>query len=337
MNRLCAVRPASAARGLASLAVLAAVTLGAFGCDSGDAGSAGANAAEGGFQTVGFSQAGEESSWRAAETKSIRGEAEKRGVDLKFSDAQGKQENQIKALRAFIAQGVDAIILAPIVETGWEQPLKEAERAGIPVILVDRGVEASEDLYETLIASDFVEEGRMAARFVVEKTGGTGNIVELQGTPGAAPANDRKAGFEEIINQHDGLTITRSQSGDFSKSEGKEVMEAFLKSDRDNIDVVYAHNDDMALGAIQAIEEAGLTPGEDILVVSIDGVKAAFEAMKAGKLNATVECNPLLGPAAFDALEQLAAGETLPKKTIVEDKIYVAEDVTDELIASRQY
>lgn len=322
-------------RGFVSLGLFAALALSAFGCDAGDS-AAGGNAASDGFQTVGFSQAGEESSWRAAETRSIRGEAEKRGVNLKFSDAQGKQENQIKALRAFIAQGVDAIILAPIVETGWEQPLKEAQRAGIPVILVDRGVAASEDLYETLIASDFVEEGRMAANFVVEKTGGSGNIVELEGTPGSAPANDRKAGFAEIINQHDGLTISRSQSGDFSKSRGKEVMEAFLKSDR-NIDVVYAHNDDMALGAIQAIEEAGLKPGEDILIVSIDGVKAAFDAMKAGKLNASVECNPLLGPAAFDALEQLAAGETLPKKTVVEDKIYVAEDVTDEIIASRQY
>ncbi len=318
--------------------VASAAFFGAAGCDSGDdGGGAGGDASAGGFQTVGFSQAGEESSWRAAETASIRGEAEKRGVDLKFNDAQGKQENQIKAVRSFIAQGVDAIILAPIVETGWDQVLKEAQRARIPVILVDRGVEADESLYATLIASDFVEEGRMAAQWVVDKTGGSGTIVELEGTPGSAPANDRKAGFAEVIDRHDGLEITRSQTGDFTRAGGKEVMEAFLKSDRDNIDVVYAHNDDMALGAIQAIEEAGLKPGEDILLISIDGVRAAFEAMRAGTLNASVECNPLLGPAAFDALETLAGGGTLEKKTIVEDRLFDRSDVTDDVLASREY
>ena len=321
------------------LAVLLLVVLGVSGCDrdtpAPSAGTGGGTQA--GFGTVGFAQAGEESSWRAAETKSIRGEAQRRGVDLKFSDAQGKQENQIKAVRSFIAQGVDAIILAPVVETGWDGVLQEAERARIPVVLVDRGVQAPESLYATLIASDFVEEGRMAARYVAEKTGGNGNVVELEGTPGSAPAKDRKAGFSEVLATHPGLTVTKSQTGDFTKSGGKEVMEAFLKSDRDAIDVVYAHNDDMALGAIQAIEEAGLKPGSDIVVVSIDGVKGAFEAMRAGKLNASVECNPLLGPAAFDALEKLAAGGSLPKKTIVEDKIYTAEEVTDEVIAGRQY
>ena len=321
----------------AMLALAGLFCLSAAGCEDEGGAPAGGGAASGGFQTVGFVQAGEESSWRAAETRSIRGEAEKRGVDLKFSDAQGKQENQIKAVRSFVAQGVDVIILAPIVETGWDQVLKEAERARIPVILVDRGVEADESLYATLIASDFVEEGRMAGRFVAERTGGSGNVVELEGTPGSAPANDRKAGFAEVMDEHDGLSVIKSQSGDFSKAGGKEVMEAFLKSDRDAIDVVYAHNDDMALGAIQAIEEAGLKPGQDILIVSVDGVRAAFEAMRDGKLNATVECNPLLGPAAFDALETLAAGGELPKKTIVEDEIYTAEDVDDDLLDSRQY
>jgi galactofuranose transport system substrate-binding protein len=287
--------------------------------------------------TVGFSQIGAESAWRAAETDSIRGEAEKRGINLKFSDAQQKQENQIKALRAFIAQKVDAIILAPVVESGWEPVLKEAKRAGIPVILVDRGVRVSDDsLYATLIASDFVEEGRMAGRWLAAKLHDKGNIVELQGTPGSAPALDRKRGFEEVLAGQPGLKIIKSQSGDFTRAKGKEVMEAFLKAEGKNIAAVYAHNDDMALGAIQAIEEAGLKPGQDIVVVSIDAVRGAFEAMVAGKLNATVECNPLLGPAAFDALAKLRAGQTVPKNTIVKDELF-DQSRAKEVIESRKY
>ncbi len=273
--------------------------------------------------TVGFSQIGAENPWRTAETGSIKSEAEKRGVDLKFSDAQGKQENQIKALKAFIAQKVDAIVLAPVVETGWEPVLRDAKRAKIPVILVDRGVNVKDDsLYATLIASDFVEEGRRAAEWLAKKTGGKANIVELQGTPGAAPAIDRKKGFEAGIAKHPEMKIAKSQSGDFTRAKGKEVMEAFLKSDGKTINAVYAHNDDMALGAIQAIEEAGMKPGKDIIVVSIDGLKSALEAVAEGKLSATVECNPLLGPAAFDAVEKAVAGKELAKKTVVEDKLF---------------
>jgi len=264
----------------------------------------------------------------------------KRGVDLKFSDAQQKQENQIKALRSFIAQRVDAIILAPVVETGWEPVLKEAKKAGIPVILVDRGVNVSDDsLYTTLIASDFVEEGRMAGKWLVEKLGGNGNIVELQGTPGAAPAIDRKKGFEEAVAESPGMKIVKSQTGEFTRSKGKEVMETYLSAARAEglkIDAVYAHNDDMALGAVQAIEEAGLKPGSDIIIVSIDGVKAAFEAMVDGKLNVTVECNPLLGPAAFDAVEKAVAGESLEKKIIVRDEVF-DQSVAAEVLPTRQY
>jgi len=288
-------------------------------------------------QTIGFSQIGAESAWRTAESQSVRSEAARRGVQLKFADAQQKQENQIKALRAFIAQQVDAIILAPVVESGWEPVLREAKRANIPVILVDRGVKVSdESLYVTLIASDFVEEGRMAARWLAEKLGPRGNIVELQGTPGSAPALDRKRGFEEVLARHPGLKIIKSQSGDFTRAKGKEVMEAFLKAEGRNIAAVYAHNDDMALGAIQAIEEAGLKPGTDIIIISIDAVRAAFEAMVAGKLNATVECNPLLGPAAFDALEKVFGGETLPKKIVVQDELF-EQSVARDVIASRKY
>ena len=287
--------------------------------------------------TVGFSQVGAESAWRTAETDSIKSEAAKRGVTLKFSDAQGKQENQIKAVRSFIAQGVNAIILAPVVETGWEPVLREAKRSKIPVILVDRGIKvADESLFATLIASDFIDEGKMAADWLIKKTSGKASIVELQGTPGAAPAIDRKKGFEEGIKSQPGMKIIASQSGDFRRAGGKEVMEALLKKHGNEITAVYAHNDDMALGAIQAIEEAGKKPGSDILVISIDGVKGAFESMVAGKLNCTVECNPLLGPMAFDAVEKALKGEKLPKKSIVQDKVY-DQSTASEVIGRRKY
>ena len=287
--------------------------------------------------TVGFAQVGAESAWRTAETGSIRAEAEKRKVNLKFSDAQGKQENQITAVRGFIAQGVDAIILAPVVETGWEPVLLEAKQAKIPVVLVDRGIKVSdESLYTTLIASDFVAEGRMAAEWMAKKLNGKGNIVELQGTPGSAPAIDRKKGFEEALKAHPDMKIIASQSGDFRRSNGKEVMEALLKKHGKEITAVYAHNDDMALGAIQAIEESGAKPGTDVIVVSVDGVKDAFTAMVEGKLNASVECNPLLGPMAFDAVEKAVAGQTLPKRQVVEDKLYDTTNAKD-VIATRQY
>lgn len=275
---------------------------------------------------IGFSQIGAESDWRTAETVSIKDEASKRGVNLQFSDAQQKQENQIAALRDFIALGVEAIILAPVVETGWEPVLKEARARKIPVVLVDRGVKVSDPgLYATLIASDFVKEGRMAGDWLAKRLSGKGTIVELQGTPGAAPAIDRKKGFDAAIAVHPGLKIAKSQTGDFTKEGGKRVMEDFLAAARGEglkIDAVYAHNDNMALGAIQAVEEAGLKAGQDILIVSIDGAKAAYAAMLAGKINCIVECNPRLGPAAFDAVEKLLAGKPLEKHIVVDDQMF---------------
>jgi simple sugar transport system substrate-binding protein len=274
-------------------------------------------------RVVGFSQVGAESAWRTAETKSIRAEAQKRGIDLKFADAQGKQANQINAIRSFIAQKADAIILAPVVETGWEPVLREAREAKVPVVLVDRGVTVSDkSLYTTLIASDFVEEGKRAAEWLESRTQGKADIVELQGTTGAAPAIDRKKGFAEVIARYPDMKIIKSQSADFTRAKGKEVMQAFIKSDKGKFNAVYAHNDDMALGAIQALEEAGLKPGTDVIVISIDAVKEAFEAMVAGKLNATVECNPLLGPIAFDTVEKVLAGKDVPKFIKQEDGMF---------------
>jgi ABC-type sugar transport system substrate-binding protein len=286
---------------------------------------------------IGFSQVGAESDWRVAETKSIREEASNRGLDLKFSDAQGKQENQITAVRSFIAQGVSAIILAPKVETGWEPVLKEARQAKIPVILVDRGIKVSdESLYATLIASDFVEEGRMAADWLAKKTGGKASIIELEGDPGAAPAIDRKKGFAEGIKAHPGMKIIASQSANFETGKGKEVTETLLQKHGKEVTAIYAHNDNMALGAIEAIKAAGRKPGTDILIVSIDGVKGAFQAMVAGELNCTIECNPLLGPAVFDAVENVLDGKPVPKRTVVKDQVF-DQSTAKDLIGSRQY
>ena len=289
--------------------------------------------------TLGFSQIGAESEWRTANTKSIKEAADTAGITLKFSDAQQKQENQIKAIRSFIAQKVDVIAFSPVVETGWEPVLREAKAAKIPVILTDRAVNVKDDsLWVAFMGSDFVEEGRRAANWLVDKTKdqATVNIVELQGTVGSAPAIDRKKGFEEIIKDKPKFKILRSQTGDFTRAKGKEVMEAFLKAEGKKINVLYAHNDDMALGAIQAIEEAGLKPGKDILIISIDGVKGAFQAMMAGKLNVSVECSPLLGPQLMSAVKDLMAGKTLPKRIVTQEGVFPQEVAAKEF-PNRKY
>jgi ABC-type sugar transport system substrate-binding protein len=288
---------------------------------------------------LGFSQIGAESQWRTANTESIKSAAAVHNIDLRFADAQQKQENQVKALRSFIAQKVDVIAFSPVVETGWDTVLNEARAAGIPVILTDRGVTADPSLYVGFIGSDFIEEGRKAARWVVEQFEDPAlevNILELEGTVGSAPANDRKKGFAEILAAHPNFRIVRSQSGDFSRPKGKEAMQAMLKAETGRIHVLYAHNDDMAIGAIQAIEEAGLKPGKDILIVSIDAVKGAFEAMIAGKLNATIECNPLLGPHLMTAVTEVVAGRPIPKRILVEEAIFTMETAKQH-IQSRKY
>ncbi|MGB2824365.1 MAG: ABC transporter substrate-binding protein [Phycisphaerae bacterium] len=282
---------------------------------------------------MGFSQIGSESDWRAANTVSIKAEAEKRGFDLRFADAQQKQENQIKALRSFIAQQVDIIAFSPVVETGWEPVLREISKAGIPVILTDRGVDVTDhSLYVTFIGSDFIEEGRRAAKWFVDNTTGDVKVFELRGTPGASCAIDRKKGFEEAIAKEPRIKIVKSQDGNFERGRGKEVMEAFIKTKEGKaFNALFAHNDDMALGAIQAMKEAGLKPGVDIKIVSIDAVKAAFEAMIAGELNCTVECNPLIGPQLLDLVEAL-----IKKRLVIKEGVY-DQSVAKDLIGSRKY
>jgi simple sugar transport system substrate-binding protein len=289
---------------------------------------------------LGFSQIGAESEWRTANSESIKSSAKEAGIDLKFSDAQQKQENQIKAIRSFIAQKVDVIAFSPVVESGWGTVLREAKAAKIPVILSDRAVDEKDtSLWVAFMGSDFVEEGRRAGRWLVEKMKdqkGEVNIVELQGTVGSAPAIDRKKGFEEVIKADPKFKIIRSQTGDFTRAKGKEVMEAFLKAEGKKINVLYAHNDDMAIGAIQAIEEAGMKPAKDITIISIDAVKGAFEAMIAGKLNVSVECSPLLGPQLMQAVKDLKGGKTLAKRIVTQEGVFPMEVAAKEF-PSRKY
>ncbi|MGD8106128.1 galactofuranose ABC transporter, galactofuranose-binding protein YtfQ [Pantoea sp. FN0302] len=270
--------------------------------------------------TVGFSQVGSESGWRAAETSVAKSEAAKRGITLKIADGQQKQENQIKAVRSFIAQGVDAIFIAPVVQTGWEPVLEEARDAEIPVFLLDRAIVVKDpSLYMSVVTADNVLEGRLIGDWLVKQMNGKPcNVVELQGTVGASVAIDRKKGFAEAIANTPGIKIIRSQSGDFTRSKGKEVMESFIKAENNgkNICMVYAHNDDMAIGAIQAIKEAGLKPGKDILTGSIDGVPDIYKAMLAGEANANVELTPNMAGPAFDALEKFKQNGTVPPKVI---------------------
>jgi len=287
--------------------------------------------------TVGFAQTGAESAWRTANTESMKAEAAKRGIELKFADGQSKQENQIRAIRSFVTQGVDAIVLAPIVVTGWDNVLREAKRANIPVIIMDRKViTAEEGLYTTFIGSDFYKEGAMVADWLAKNAGGRTKIVELQGEPGSAAANERRRAFADGMSKHPGFRIIDSQTGNFLRAEGKQVMEALLKKHSREIEIVYAHNDDMALGAIQAIEQAGLQPGKDILIVSIDAIREGLQAVVAGKINCTVECNPLFGPKIYDAVAKILKGESVPSEMYNKDELFDATNAAAALPA-RQY
>ena len=316
----------------------AVVSLAVFSVLSGCGGGGGDPSTEGGDTIVmGFSQAGAESGWRTANTRSIQEAAAAAGIELKFSDAQQKQENQIRAIRSFIQQKVDVIAFSPVVETGWDSVLLEAKRANIPVILTDRLVDSDDtSLYGTFLGSDFVSEGGKAGQWLVDNAGdGPVHVVELQGTPGSAPATDRKKGFEEAIAASPNIKILASQTGDFTRSGGKQVMEAFLKA-KATIDVVFAHNDDMGLGAIEAIEAAGLVPGRDIKIITIGAARDGMAALAAGKITFIVECNPLLGPQLMDLAKKIVAGEQVPKRIATEESTFTQEQAKAAL-PSRQY
>jgi simple sugar transport system substrate-binding protein len=325
----------------AALAITAAAALVLAACGGGgDGGGGGGAAPAAGGDTIklGFSQVGAESGWRTANTKSVQESAAAAGIELQFSDAQQKQENQIKAIRSFIQQRVDVIAFSPVVESGWDTVLMEAKRANIPVILTDRAVDSADTtLYKTFLGSDFIEEGKKAGQWLLQNVDASGpvNIVELQGTTGSAPAIDRQEGFAEVIKQNPNLQVIASQTGDFTRSGGRQVMEAFLKAHPD-IDVLYAHNDDMGLGAIEAIEAAGKVPGQDIKIITVDAVKDGMQALADGRINFIVECNPLLGPQLMELVKKVAAGEEVPARVVTEETTFDTA-AAKAALPSRQY
>ena len=300
--------------------------------------------------TMGFSQIGAESEWRTANTESVKQAAKDAGIELQFSDAQQKQENQIKAIRTFIAQKVDLIGFVPIVATGWDNILREAKRAKIPVLVMDRDLTVSDpSLYVAKIGTDSYTEGRKVFdwldKYVHDKNikprngGDKINIVILEGTVGASATTGRGNGFSDALKESpnkDLYNVLASQTGDFTRQKGQEVMESFLKSNRNDIDVLFAMNDDMALGAIQAIEAAGLVPAKDIVIVSVDGVKGIFQAMIEGKSNCTVECNPLQGELLMETAKKILKGEKVDKIVYVDEGVFPA-DVAEKTLPSRKY
>jgi ABC-type sugar transport system substrate-binding protein len=323
---------------LIGIAAAGAMLVALAGCaSSGDAAAEGPKPLD--ELVVGFAQVGAESGWRTANTKDIQAAFEEAGIELKFSDAQQKQENQIKAIRSYIQQQVDVIAFSPVVETGWDAVLNEAKAAGIPVVLTDRAVDSQDDsLYVSFLGSDFVAEGEKAGAWVLEEYADTTEpvqIIQLEGTTGAAPAIDRAEGFAEVIAENPNLEVVASQTGDFTRAGGKQVTEALLKSNPD-VDLIYAHNDDMGLGAIEAIEAAGLVPGEDIKIVTVDAVKDGMQALADGKINFIVECSPLLGKQLVEIVEQINDGEEPEKRIITEETTFTQEQAI-EALPTRQY
>jgi len=322
---------------LAGVALLGALALAVSGCAGTTGETPGGDGGDGDVIKVGFAQTGSESGWRSANTESMKAAfSAENGFDLIFNAADNKQEAQIAAVRSFINQGVDAIVIAPITVDGWDDVLTEAKDAGIPVILEDRTVSASEDLYASWVGLDFEQEGRTAGEWVKENFDGKGaNLVILEGTTGSSAALDRATGFGEAIEGTD-VNVLDSQTGDFTRDGGKKVMEGYLQKYGSDIDVLFAHNDDMGLGALDAIKAAGLTPGTDIQIVTIDAVKDGMTALANGEFNFIVECNPLLGEKAADLVKAVIAGETVEKKTIVPDQSFTQEQAK-EVLDSRPY
>jgi len=287
---------------------------------------AGCRKADGGTTgkwTVGFSQMGHDNPWRMAQTASLKAEAAKRGYDIVVTDAQDQTAKQVADVEDLIARRVNVILLAPREYEGLAPALQAAKDANIPVILVDREAEgtAGED-FVTFLGSNFVEQGRRAAEWLVKETGGTAGIVELTGTPGSSVASDRAKGFREVIAQHPGMKILATQTGEFSRANGQRVMQNLAQSLGKQITAVYAHNDEMALGALEALRSAGLNPGTGVKVVSIDGERAALEAIQRGELGATVESNPRFGPIAFETIEQVRKGQPVPPKKLITDRFF---------------
>lgn len=288
---------------------------------------------------LGFSQLGWESAWRLANTESVKSAAEAAGVSLMYDNAEQKQERQIKAIRSFIAYQVDVIAFSPIVETGWDNVLQEAKDAGIPVLTTDRMVKVEdESLYAGFVGSDFYQEGVSAGEYLLKKTEGMGpmNIVELSGTIDSTPMLQRAQGFRDAISANENLVLIDSMSGDFLRPKGRECMKVFLEK-YDQIDVIYSHNDAMTLGAISALEEAGLEPGKDVIIITVDGEQAAIDLLQQGKINCVVECSPMIGPAIMELAQKLADGEEIDRCTYSEERVFSDFDQDLDAIAPRGY
>ncbi|HEY9404289.1 MAG TPA: ABC transporter substrate-binding protein, partial [Pyrinomonadaceae bacterium] len=279
----------------------------------------------GGKKVIGFSQMEMDGPWRIAETESIKGEAAKRPdrYDLRVTVAQGDTAKQAANVEDLVAQRVDAIFLAPREKVGFEQSLETAKAAGIPIILVDREANgtAGQD-FVTVLKSDFVKQGQRAAEWLAKASNGKANIVELRGTSGASVTDDRGEGFRQELAKHPEMKIIHEQTGNFNRAIARDVMQNIIQARRNEITAVYAHNDEMALGAIQALEAAGMKPGTDVLIVSVDGQKSALQAILDGKMNVTIESNPRFGPLAFATLEKFWAGEKVPPVVGIEDRLF---------------
>jgi galactofuranose transport system substrate-binding protein len=322
---------------LATLSVAVVATLALAACGStndtgGGGGGASGSAAAGPPKLakkdkykVCFTQTEENNPWRLAQTASIKDETSKRGWDLVYTNAAGSAAKQVADVQSCIAQKVDVIWLPPREEKPLATAVKQAKQAGIPVFLLDRNVDqslakAGQD-YVAFIGSDFIKEGQRAAEWLIKKTGGKAKIIQLLGTSGASPANDRRKGFEDAIKGESGMKVLASQDGDFNRDKGRQVMETLLRA-HPEVDAVYAHNDEMAIGAIAALKAAGRKPGKDVTVVSIDGEKAALQAIMDGELGASVECNPRFGPKAAETTLAYANGQQIPAKIINPDKFF---------------
>src|SRR5690349_3337735 len=274
---------------------------------------------------VGFAQTESNNPWRIAQTESMKSEAAKLGYQLVYTDAASSAAKQVADVNSMIAQGVDLIFLAPREEKPLIPAVMAAKKAGIPVILLDRSVDpklAKPGVdYVTFIGSDFVQEGKRAAEALAKAVNGKAKIIQLEGTTGSSPANDRRKGFEDYIKAHPGMQIVASQSGDFARDKGRQVAETLLQAHPDAT-AIYAHNDEMAIGAISALEAAGKKPGQDVQIVSIDGTRDALQAIIDGKMLATVECNPKFGPKAFETMARYAKGEKIEPWVINTDRFY---------------
>ncbi|HVG47270.1 MAG TPA: ABC transporter substrate-binding protein [Rubellimicrobium sp.] len=285
--------------------------------------------------TVGFAQSESNNPWRIAETKSFQDTAAECGWNVIVTDAGGSAAKQVSDVDSMIAQGIDVLFLPPREEDPLIPAVMRAQAAGIPTFLVDRSVNPdvaqAGTHYVAFLGSDFVDQGRRAAEYMMENfEGDAGNIIELEGTTGSSPANDRKTGFDEAIAADSKFTILESRSGDFSRDEGRRVMETLLQA-HPEVNIVYAHNDEMAIGAIQALEAAGRKPGEDVFIYSIDGTRDALQAIIDGKLEVTVESSPFFGPLACDVMKRYAAGETIEPWVKVEDRIFTPENAEENL------